>query len=67
MIRAASPGAVSFVQFEKDRNRSKKFTRLENIVNYCAFYVNENEFLHDSLFNINEKQCLVMRGKIPTQ
>jgi hypothetical protein len=33
--RAASPGAVSFVQFEKDRNRSKLHG--SNIINYRVF------------------------------
>jgi hypothetical protein len=34
--RAASPGAVSFVQFEKDRNRSKSHG--SNIIDYRLFF-----------------------------
>jgi hypothetical protein len=55
MVRAASPGAVSFVQFKKTAI-VLKFTRLENITNYYAIYI-----------NVDEKQCFIMRGKIPTQ
>jgi hypothetical protein len=55
--RAASPGAVSFVQFYKDRYRSKNHTALI-VLRY---------FKPITLYIFGGGNFVLMRGKIPSQ